>query len=209
MDIRVSFARARRYSALVVVLAGATAAVTAVAWSTQDRIRANQVAWLTARLQALVPETLRDNDLQADAVQVHAPELSAAPVKVYRARRNGSSTALVLTATARDGYGGPIELLIAVDYDGRLLGVDVLRHNETPGIGENYLPQRTPWLAQLAGRSLRDPEPRRWSIVKDGGEFDFITGASITPRAMLKTVRLALEYQSLHSQELFDAPAGR
>jgi Na+-translocating ferredoxin:NAD+ oxidoreductase subunit G len=209
MDIGSSLAQVRRYSALAVVLAGATAAVAAVAWSTQDRIQANQVAWLTARLHALVPEPLRDNKLHADAVQIRAPELAAAPVVVYRARRNGKPTAVVMTATAQDGYGGPIELLVAIDYDGRLLGVDVLRHNETPGIGENYLPQRTPWLARLAGRSLHDPEPRRWTIAKDGGEFDFITGASITPRAMLKSIRLTLEYQSLHRQELFDAPAGR
>jgi electron transport complex protein RnfG len=115
--------------------------------------------------------------------------------------------AIIITVTAPEGYGGSIDLLIAVDYEGALLGVDVLRHNETQGIGDGFAPHRSNWLRDFTGRSLQNPPPKQWTIRKDGGAFDQFTGASVTPRAILKAVRLALEYYAAHRESLFNAPA--
>ena len=201
--------RLGRYGALALVLFVVVIGVLAIAFFARERIAANQRAWFVARLEALVPPATHDNDLFADRTFVHEPDLLGAPepIPIYRARRDGKPVALIMTVTAPEGYGGPIDLLVAMDYSGALLGVDVLRHNETQGIGDGFVPQRSDWLRRFLGRSLRDPPPKQWTIRKDGGDFDQFTGASVTPRAILKAVRLALEYYEAHRETLFNAPA--
>jgi len=196
-----------RYAMFALVLASVVIAVTVVAVLSRERIAANERAWFVARLSALVPAALHDNDLYADRILVNAPDLlGIAPTTIYRARNQGQPVALIMTVVARDGYGGAIELLLAVDYPGRVLGVDIFRHNETQGIGDGFAPHRSHWLHDLAGHALFDPPPRQWTIRKDGGEFEQFTGASITPRAILKATRLALEYYAANRESLFNAP---
>ena len=209
MDTRSKRAVGRRYTLLVIATVIAASVVGAVAIMSRDRIDANQRAWFVARLDALVPPSLRDNDLYADRIEVADPDLlgTAAQVTIYRARKGGVPTAAILTAVAPEGYGGPIELLVAVDYQGTVLGVDILRHNETQGIGDGFLPDRSNWLQSLIGRSLDNPTRSGWTIRKDGGAFDQFTGASITPRAILKAVRNALDYYSRRREEIFSRPS--
>jgi len=200
---------ARRHLVLSLVVLGATLAVFAVATLTRERIAANQRAWFVARLEALVPKDLRDNDLYADRITITAPDWlgSNRPIEIFRARRGGAPTAAILTAVATDGYGGPIELLVSIDYAGTVLGVYVLRHQETEGIGDGFHPRRSDWLTRLRGRSLVDPPSARWTIRKEGGDFDQFTGASITPRAILRAVRRTLEYYAANRHAIFNAPA--
>jgi Na+-translocating ferredoxin:NAD+ oxidoreductase subunit G len=197
-----------RYAMLALVFAGVVVCVLLIAVFARERIAANERAWFLSRLAALVPDSLHDNDLYTDRVVVSAiGKLGAAPTYVYRARREGKPIAAILTITARDGYGGNIEMLLAVEYSGRILGVDIMRHNETPGIGDGFAPHRSSWLRRLLGRSLDDPTPDRWTIRQDGGAFEQFTGASVTPRAILKAIRLALEYYAGHREALFNAPS--
>jgi electron transport complex protein RnfG len=113
--------------------------------------------------------------------------------------------AVLLNAVARDGYAGPIRLLVAVDPAGRLLGVRVLEHRETPGLGDLVDARHSDWIRGFDGRALGDPPPARWTVRKDGGDFDQFTGATVTPRAVVRGVRRVLEYIELHRQELFAA----
>jgi H+/Na+-translocating ferredoxin:NAD+ oxidoreductase subunit G len=206
MDIPNKPSRLRRYGVLGIICVVVAAIVAGFALLTRDRIAASQRAWFVARLEALIPASLRDNDMYADRLLVTDPDLLGAsePVAIYRARKQGQPMAAILSATAPDGYGGPIELLVAVDYQGAVLGVDVLRHNETHGIGDGFLPSRSNWLRSLLGRSLNNPSRERWTIRKDGGDFDEFTGASVTPRAILKAVRNALEYYSRNREMIYD-----
>jgi electron transport complex protein RnfG len=200
---------ARHYALFILVLIAAGAIVFGATLLTRERITSNERAWFVARLEALAPPSLHDNDLYADRIVVSAPDLlgSDALVTVFRARRGAQPTAAILTAIAPDGYGGIIELLVGVNYDGTLLGVDVLRHSETPGIGDGFAPHRSNWLKSLVGHSLANTAGVRWAIRKDGGQFDQFTGASITPRAILKAVRRTLEYYAAHRERVFDAPS--
>ena len=195
----------RRYAALILVLLGVVVTVTIVASLARVRIAANQRAWFVAHLDALIPASMHDNDLYADSIFVTAPDLlgSDAPTPIYRARRGNEAVGAILTVIAPDGYGGPIELLVAVDYQGTVLGVDILHHTETQGIGDGFAPHRSNWLHDLMGRGLKNPKPKQWTIRKDGGEFDQFTGASVTPRAILKAVRRALEYYDTHRESIF------
>jgi Na+-translocating ferredoxin:NAD+ oxidoreductase subunit G len=194
---------------LAIVAAVLAALLVLVASFTRERIASNEQAWIKQRLDALVAPETHDNDLLADSIAVTAPDLlgSAQPVRIYRARRAGTPVAAVLRPIAPDGYRGAIELLVAIGQDGRLIGVQVIRHEETPGLGDAFESRDVHWLDRLRGRSLTDPPPQRWTVRRDGGDFDAFTGATITPRAIVKAVRNALEYYQRNSQRIFDQPA--
>ena len=176
--------------------------------ATAPTIEANARAELLANLHRLIPPELHDNDLTTDVIQVSEPALlgTTAPVNVYRARRNGQPTGLVLTPVAPDGYSGPIHLLVAIKVDGTLAGVRVTRHRETPGLGDYIQADRSDWILGFDGRSLQDPPDRLWAVKRDGGAFDQFTGATITPRAVVKAVKKSLIYFERHQEQLF-APA--
>ena len=191
---------------LAIIAAVLTALVLLVASFTRDRIASNEQAWIRQRLDALVPPATHDNDLLADSIAVTAPDLlgSSQPVRIYRARRGGAPVAAVLRPIAPDGYRGPIELLVAIGQDGRLIGVQVIRHQETPGLGDAFESRDVHWLDRFRGRSLTDPPTQRWTVRRDGGDFDAFTGATITPRAIVKAVRNSLEYYQRNSQRIFE-----
>jgi len=193
---------------LAIIAAVLTALVVLVASFTRDRIASNEQAWIRQRLDALVPPATHDNDLLADSIAVTAPDLlgSSQPIKIYRARRAGAPVAAVLRPIAPDGYRGPIELLVAIGQDGRLIGVQVIRHQETPGLGDAFESRDVHWLDRFRGRSLTDPPTQRWTVRRDGGDFDAFTGATITPRAIVKAVRNSLEYYQRNSQRIFEQP---
>ncbi|SFF42265.1 electron transport complex protein RnfG [Fontimonas thermophila] len=186
------------FAAIAATLLASTYALTA------DRIRAAEQQRLLRQLEAVLPAGAYDNDVASDIIRRPIAELRAdAPVTIYRARRGGTPVAAVLTVTAPDGYGGPIELLVGIGADGRLTGVRVTAHQETPGLGDKIEIDRSDWIRAFTGRSLTDPPPPRWAVRKDGGVFDQFTGATITPRAVIKAVRQALEYFEHHRADIF------
>jgi electron transport complex protein RnfG len=204
MDTVSSTPLAQRYATLIVVLIGVLLSVAVISSLSRTRIDANERAWFVAHLDALIPSNMHNNDLYTDSIEVHAPDLLGADsTTIYRARRDATPVGAIIRSIAPDGYGGPIELLIAIDNDGRLLGVDILRHSETQGIGDGFAPHRSHWLRDLIGHSLDNPQPKQWTIRKDGGAFEQFTGASVTPRAILKSVRQALEYYATHREQIF------
>ncbi len=188
-----------------VVAAGLLAGTHAL---TAEPIRHAEQQRLLRQLQEVLPRGAYDNDVAADRLQLSVPALhGAAPLSVYRARRQGTPVAAVLTVTAADGYSGPIDLLVGIGADGRLTGVRVVGHRETPGLGDKIDAERTDWILAFTGRSLRDPAAARWAVRKDGGDFDQFAGATITPRAVVKAVRDTLHYFDQHREALFASAA--
>ncbi len=174
--------------------------------STADRIAENQRRALLKSLNELVPVDRYDNDIFSDILRVRDPELlgSEEPVPVYRARKGGWPVAAVLAVIAPDGYNGSIRLLVAINLDGTLAGVRVVQHRETPGLGDGIEADRSDWILGFAGKSLTNPDKKGWRVKRDGGVFDQFTGATITPRAVVKAVHKALLYFQLHRQKLFE-----
>lgn len=164
----------------------------------------------TAKL-ALVAQTLPvgsfDNDLIGEAKPLAAnPQLGLKrPGMAYIARKQGVVTAVVLEAIAPDGYAGEIRLLVGIQADGRIVGVRVTGHKETPGLGDYIELARNPWINQFDGKSLGQPAEADWKVRKDGGTFDYLAGATITPRAVIKAVKQALQYFQQHQAELLAA----
>lgn len=176
---------------------------------TRDIIAEAQRKALEASLNQLVPADRYDNRVTEDRIEVVAPDWLGTdqPVTVYRARKNGQPVALFATPIAPDGYSGPIQLLIGVYADGTLAGARVLAHKETPGLGDGIDEKRSSWILAFAGKSLENPRPDGWKVKKDGGAFDQFTGATVTPRAVVKATRKFLEYVQTHREQLF-APVG-
>lgn len=203
-------AEKRAWLVPVLALAGTLVILTAIlmwlAHTTRERIAANQQSGVTAGLQALMPPSSYDNDLLTDTIEVTAPDFlgTSRPVTVYRARRDGRPVAAIVRPIAPDGYRGPIELLVAISYDGTLIGVQVLRHHETPGLGDAFEQREAHWLDAFRGLSLENPPQQRWTVRRDGGEFDAFTGATITPRAIVKAVRRSLEFYRANRERLFE-----
>lgn len=196
------------------VLAVAALVAAALVASTErvarPQIEANTAAALRAELAVLIPAGLHDHDLLDDTILLDAPALtgSATAVTVYRAARDGVPTAAAFEIVAPDGYSGAIRLLLAVTPEGRVLGLRVISHRETPGLGDYIEAQRSPWILGFDGKSLGEPPVARWAVRKDGGDFDAMTGATVTPRAIVKAVRRTLEQLDTQRSVLFPAPPG-
>jgi electron transport complex protein RnfG len=173
--------------------------------STAQRIADNQRRALLRSINELVPRDRYDNDIYSDIMYVRNPELLGTheAVPVYRARKGGWPVAAVLSPVAPDGYNGDINLLVAVKLDGTLAGVRVVAHRETPGLGDYIEADRSDWIRAFAGKSLGNPKPDDWKVRRDGGAFDQFTGATITPRAVVKAVKNALLFYKRSGDSLF------
>lgn len=175
---------------------------------TRERIEQAQREARGRLLLELLPAGSYDNHPLDAAVEVFDPKWlgKAQPAWAFVARRQGRATAVILPATAPDGYSGAIELLVGVSAEGRLLGVRVVSHKETPGLGDRIELGKSDWLHGFDGRSLNDPGETGWKVKKDGGQFDQFAGATITPRAVVQATHKALQYFDAHKAQLL-APA--
>jgi electron transport complex protein RnfG len=112
----------------------------------------------------------------------------------------------MMIVTAPDGYNGDIRLLAGIDAGGTVLGVRVVSHRETPGLGDPIEVDKSDWILGFANKSLRNPETGGWAVKRDGGQFDQFTGATISPRAVVRTIHNTLLYFETNRQMLFETP---
>ena len=176
---------------------------------TSDRIAANERAYLEESLVPVLSGQTFNNDLSASAYVVSAPHdlPGRENAVIYRARAGDTPVAVLFVVTAPNGFTGPIKLLIGIDADGVVTGVRALEHKETPGIGDRIDESRSDWIYRFSGTSLDAPERTAWTIRRDGGEFDQITGASVTSRAVVNAVNQTLLYFEANREMIFSAAA--
>jgi electron transport complex protein RnfG len=182
-----------------------TTLVALTEYSTSAAIAANERQVLLRNLYALLPRDRLDNDIASDTLQIPpSPLLGTDSVTLaYRARRNGEPVAVVFNSVAPNGYNGRIHLLVGIYVDGSLAGVRVVKHTETPGLGDAVEVRKSPWIRSFDGKSLHDPAAGGWAVKRDGGEFDQFTGATITPRAVVKAVHNTLLYYRDNADMIF------
>ena len=172
---------------------------------TQQRVVENKRQYKLRKLHELISPDMHDNDLDTDTVSVNDPRLARdTQMTVYRARKDNRPVAAIIEAIAPDGYSGKIRLLVAVNTNGKLAGVRVTEHLETPGLGDAIEANKSDWITIFNGKSLNSPKPKHWRVRRDGGEFDQITSATITSRAVVKATRNVLEYFADNQQALFE-----
>jgi electron transport complex protein RnfG len=152
---------------------------------TKEPIEQSALEDLRRSLEQVIPASIHDNNPAADTMQL---QLDGKQLLVYRARQGKHVTGVAFEASRR-GYSGDIRVLLGVDENGKLLGVRVLQHTETPGLGDKIEVKRSDWITRFTGKSLGDPPQDKWAVKKDGGPFDQFAGATITPRAVVNSIR--------------------
>jgi len=152
-----------------------------------------------ASLGQVIPDNIHDNDLLADVVSI--PAEPGREVTVYRAMEKGTVTGVAYEVSGT-GYAGKIRMMLGVGADGRVLGVRVLAHKETPGLGDKIEVKKSDWIQRFAGLALGNPPVEKWQVKKDGGQFDQFTGATITPRGVVAAIRDGLAFFSEHQTQL-------
>jgi Na+-translocating ferredoxin:NAD+ oxidoreductase subunit G len=180
---------------------------------TSDRIaKAERAAQQKALLEILASEA-HDNDLLNDTIPVPQQAANLLGItdnqhKIFLARNQDKVTAIIVPVIAPDGYSGDIEMIVGVKSNGDILGVRVLKHKETPGLGDKIDLKKSQWILSFNGKNLTQPALDKWKVKKDGGDFDQFAGATITPRAVVKKVKQVLEIVQQNSDELFDKTNG-
>ena len=176
---------------------------------THDKIAESEREALLRNLHSVVNEQYYDNDLFNDYITMTSAKLlgTTDPVPVFRARKQGRPVAAIFTPIAPNGYSGAIKLIVGINYDGTLSGVRVLEHHETPGLGDAIEERRSHWIFQFDGKSLNNPDDKAWKVKRDGGQFDQITGATITPRAVVKAVHNTLLFFNDNKEQIFTLPS--
>lgn len=192
---------------------------------TKEDIREQQrKAQLKALLQ-IVPQDQHDNDMLSDYLLVNsqtgsdqasslsngfksraelADKLSLREEeKIFLAKKDGQARFLIYPAIARDGYSGDIKYIVGVSIDTNIVaGVRVLAHKETPGLGDGIDLRKSDWILDFSGKSLGQPAENQWTVKKEGGVFDGFTGATITPRALTKSIANTLRLHQQYKKEL-------
>jgi electron transport complex protein RnfG len=176
-----------------------TAALTLAAQATGPAIAAAEAHDLQQSLRQVLPGSY-DNDLLKDTLVLPGPE---GDLTVYRARRAGQVEAVVFQVIGK-GYAGRIVCMMGVDKAGHLLGVRVIKHAETPGLGDKIEPAKSDWIHAFVGKFLGEPPPEQFAVQKDGGVFDQFAGATITPRAVVNAVKGGLEFFAREQAHLLE-----
>jgi electron transport complex protein RnfG len=202
-------AMARSAGKLTLFVVASIALLLLTRYITEPMIAEVQRNTLLASFNQVLPADRYDNALLEDTLLLNQPEQWAvlganAPVTVYRARKNNQPVGLILTTTAPNGYSGHITLLMAVLADGTVSGVRALTHKETPGLGDKIELSKHDWILSFNGLSLTADNAKTWAVKKDGGQFDQFTGATITPRAVISTVKQTLDWVNQQGATLYE-----
>lgn len=186
---------------LTLVTAVAGVALALVEAATRAPIAAQRRLQMVRALQAVLPQV--DNAPDQDTVRLvtgHNKKGQPLERTFYRGRHDGALAGIAFAVTAPDGYSGNIEIMVGVDPAGVVTGVAILRHAETPGLGDKIaLPAYTD---RFRGQRLEGTD---WRVKKDGGDFDQLTGATISPRAVVGAIRSGLEFFRDHREAIVAA----
>ena len=172
---------------------------------TIDDIKYNEKLFLLKKLNNIIPAESYNNDLLLDTITIQPSRLlnTKQVTQAYRARKDNNNVAVVFTSIAPNGYNGSIRLLVGINVNGQLAGVRVVKHQETPGLGDVVSISHSDWILGFDNKSLSNPDSKHWKVKRDGGIFDQFTGATITPRAVVNAVHDALLYYEKNQEMLF------
>ncbi|ODS23412.1 electron transporter RnfG [Candidatus Endobugula sertula] len=174
---------------------------------TKDKIAKSERNAAKKALLEIIPPERFDNDPLLDTIEVplSAHELlgNIGSNPIHIARKDNHIIAVIIPTVAPDGYTGDIKMIVGINTDGTIAGVRVLAHKETPGLGDKVDIKKSQWITHFTGRSLNNPTPDGWTVKKNGGEFDQFTGATITPRAVVKRLLNVLKFVDENQTLLF------
>jgi electron transport complex protein RnfG len=108
--------------------------------------------------------------------------------KIYIGKREGETFGYAVQTVSPKGYSGDIVVLTGVDPQGKILGIQILKHAETPGLGDKITFKY--WRDTFVGLT----KDSNIAVKKDGGDIDEFSGATISPRAVCEAVNIGLGF---------------
>ncbi|HHX8676849.1 electron transport complex subunit RsxG [Vibrio alginolyticus] len=194
---------------LAIFACATTGLVALTQYLTKDQIKVQEQKQLLSVLNQVIPENMHDNALTQACTMVTSPDLGTLrAMPAYLATKNGEPTAIAIESIAPDGYNGEIKVITGIDNQGNILGTRVLNHQETPGLGDKIDLRVTDWILSFTGKQVTESSWNSWKVRKDGGDFDQFTGATITPRAVVKVVRNTVNYVNQSREDILSQPLG-
>ena len=171
---------------------------------TREKIANNARRYQLPILDALMPLDY-DNELYSDVIKVSEPGFlgSENNISIFRARKNNEPVGLVILPIVTKGYSGLIKLAVGIAKDGTLLSVQIIEHQETEGLGDGIDQNKSDWILQFSGRSLKDTPLNAWAVESEGGQFDQLSGATISSRTVINAVRKTLDYHEINNDRLY------
>lgn len=192
-------------SAMIIFSLVASAALSVSYFLTKTPIEESDARAKRMFLNQVVPSNLYDNNLVEDTISVEPNPLigNKKNIDIYRAKKNNQVIAVIIETIAPDGYSGEIKTLVGVDQKDKILGVRVITHKETPGLGDYIEVDKSHWIKNFNLKSLDEMGEKEWAVKKDGGNFDYVSGATITSRAVIKSTYKSLLYVKENKKRLF------
>ena len=192
-------------SAMIIFSLVASAALSISYFLTKTPIEESDARAKRMFLNQVVPSNLYDNNLVKDTISAEPNLLigNKKNIDIYRAKKNNQVIAVIIETIAPDGYSGEIKTLVGVDQKDKILGVRVITHKETPGLGDYIEVDKSHWIKNFNLKSLDEMGEKEWAVKKDGGDFDYVSGATITSRAVIKSTYKSLLYVKENKKRLF------
>lgn len=159
---------------------------------TLTRSLKNQEQALILQFKEVLPEIAFDNNPLREGIN-YPDEMGLIDIRLFEARKAGQPVAQLILATTPEGYSGNIRILVGLDEKARITGVRILENLETPGFGDRIAWPKSPWLSQFSGLVRETMQAKDWNFRNQGGRFDQVTGATVTPRAVIRAVRHVLD----------------
>ena len=160
-------------------------------------------AGLLGSVYALTKEPIRLAELKKknEAIQVVVPGFDNEPSQeveklfldgdslfFYTARKGKEILGTAVETFTNDGFSGEFKLMVGFKPDGSIIDIAVIKHAETPGLGDKMEKGKSDFSVQFMGKH---PESFNMAVAKDRGDVDAITASTITSRAYCDAVNRA------------------
>jgi len=147
-------------------------------------------------LLQVISKDIYNNDLINSFIKIKPNQRlkNNVTIKAYIAKKDSKVTAVILETRAPNGYSGEIKILVGIDTKGYILGTRVVKHQETPGLGDYIDVTKSDWINIFTYSSLKNTSQSEWAVKKDQGKFDYVSGATITARAVVNAINESLNF---------------